>query len=89
LGTTFRPSPDVVAQRVGDEIVLVHLKTDRIFALNPTGARLWELLSECCDESEVHRRLLAEFEVTEDQLARDIGDLLADLQKEQFIEQDA
>jgi len=38
------PDPEVVARRVDDEIVLMHLGTSHIFALNPTGARFWELL---------------------------------------------
>jgi len=33
-------SPDTVATRVGDEVVLVDLKTDRIYTLNRTAARI-------------------------------------------------
>jgi len=41
----WRPSEDTVTQRVGEGIVLVHLPTDRIYSLNPTATRLWELLA--------------------------------------------
>ena len=86
MGSHFRQSPEAVAQRVGDEIVLVHLKTDRIFALNGTGARIWELISESCDRAEIQKQLLEEFDVAEAQLEREIRALLEVLQKERFIE---
>jgi len=36
-----QPSRDVVARRLEDEIVLVHLQKNRIYSLNRTGARFW------------------------------------------------
>jgi hypothetical protein len=82
----FRPSPDAVAQRVGDEIVLVHLTSDRIFALNRTGARIWELLGEDCNRADMQRRLLKEFDVSESELGSEIDSLLKKLQNEEFIQ---
>ena len=38
----FAASADALATRVGDEIVLVDLKTDRVYSLNRTAARIWE-----------------------------------------------
>ena len=37
-------NPDVVFRRLDDEVVLVNMKTNLIYALNPTAARFWELL---------------------------------------------
>ena len=51
------PSPDVVARRVDDEVVLVNLQTNRIFALNSTGARFWELLEGGADRVEIEETL--------------------------------
>jgi len=75
----FRTSADAVAQRLGDEVVLVHIRTDKIFVLNRTGARVWELLCESLDRSAIQGRLLAEFEVGEVQLAAEIDALLTAL----------
>jgi hypothetical protein len=82
----FRATPDALATRVGDEIVLVHLKTDQIYVLNRTGARLWELLDAGCDRGEMVRRLMQEFEVTEAELAEQLEDLLGSLTSEALIE---
>ena len=87
-GSRFRVNPDTVANRIGNQVILVHLQTDRIFELNRTAARLWELISDGCDLPEIQSRLLQEFDVTESQLAGEIQALLASLEKEQFLEID-
>ncbi len=75
--TRFHPSPDALATRVGEEIVVVDLKTDRIYSLNRTAARIWELMGAGCERPEVERRMLEEFDVTPAELAEAIDDLVA------------
>jgi len=74
------PDPDVVARRVDDEIVLVHLGTSQIFALNPTGARFWELLQGCDSWEEIEGVLRTEFEVSQKVLRTSIAGLIASLE---------
>ena len=88
LPERFRASPDTVAQRLGDEMVLIHLKTDRILVLNRTGARFWELLCVHQELNEIQRRMLQEFDITESQLADEVAALLAALNEEQLIRPD-
>ena len=78
-------NPDVVHQRVGDEVVLVHLKTNQIFALNETGARFWELLSAGATRAEIEAAMMAEFEVEPHALATEIDSLLAALAREDIV----
>jgi hypothetical protein len=75
----LRPHPDVVWRRLENDVVLVHLKTNRIYSLNGSGGRLWELLSEGADRETAERRLLEEFEVGEDDVRRDVDRLLVEL----------
>jgi hypothetical protein len=81
-------NPDTLAQRVGDEVVLINLKTDRIFVLNRTGARLWELLAARHTRAEIRERLLDEFDVTGGQVDAEIESLLAALRDERLIDAD-
>ena len=76
---------DVVYQQVGEDLVLVHLKTNQIFALNPTGGRFWELLTDGLDRPAIEEALLEEFEVTPGQLEREIDQLLAALAREGLV----
>lgn len=82
---TPRPSPDVVAKRLGDSVVLVHMGTNRISELNRTGARLWELLTEGYDRAEIEERMLQEFDVNRAQLTAEIDALLSSLQAEGLV----
>lgn len=85
MASGFQPSSDAVATRVGDEIVLVDLKTDRIYSLNRTAARLWELVGADCDRAEVERRMLAEFDVTPDQLAEAIEEFVLSMTRDGLL----
>ena len=81
----FRASPDALATRVADEIVLVHTVSDRIYVLNRTGARVWELLCDELDRSEIESRLASEFDVARADLAAEVGGLIASLVESRLI----
>jgi hypothetical protein len=82
---TLHCDPNVLAKRVGDEIVLVHLETNRIFELNRTAAALWDLLATTPTRAELEQQMGAEFDVEPEQLATEIDDLLRQLASEQLI----
>ena len=57
----LRPAPGVVARQLGDGAVLIRLQTNRIYELNATGARVWQLLSEGRPPREIAAVLRTEF----------------------------
>lgn len=73
------PSPDVVFRRVGEETVLVNLRTSDIYGLNETATRAWELLSEGASREEMIGTMAGEFEVSTAVLAEEVDALLARL----------
>lgn len=81
----FRPSPDVVAQRVGDTLVVVHLKTNRIYSLNQTAARVWELLDRGLTRAGIRDEILKDFRVDETELESEIDSLIASLTTETLL----
>lgn len=85
----FRSSPDALATRVGDEIVLVDLKTDKIYSLNRTAARIWELICADCDRAEVERRMLEEFDVARGELAEAIDELVKSMTQDGLLARSA
>ena len=76
---------EVVGRRVDDEFVLVHLGTDRIVALNDTGARIWECLQDDPDVAAVARRLESEYGADEGSLQSDVEAFVADLTQRRFV----
>ena len=84
--TRFRASPDAIYNRIGDEGVLIHMRTNRIYDLSRTSARAWELISAGHDRAEIQRILLQEFDVAEEQLSTEIDDLLTSLKNEDLVD---
>jgi Coenzyme PQQ synthesis protein D (PqqD) len=93
MGVTVRPvtprmvniAPEVVHRRLGDEMVLVHLKSNQIFQFNETSARLWELLVEAGDIEAAELRMAEEYDVDSVQLRREIATTVALLLDERLI----
>jgi hypothetical protein len=81
----LEPSQDVVGQRLGDEVVLVSLQTNRIFELNRTGARFWELLQSESDRGRIETQLLEEFAVKEEELSAQVDQLIKSLDDEELV----
>jgi Coenzyme PQQ synthesis protein D (PqqD) len=81
----FAPNPDVVTQRLDDELVVVHLRTNRIFLLNHTAARYWELLDSDLNSGEIEATLMREFDVEASALRKEINDFRQTLASEELI----
>jgi hypothetical protein len=84
--TNPRPSPDVVYQEVEGDAVLVHLRTNRIYALNRTGARLWHFLAAGHDTGGIVTELAREFDVDRAELEQEVTALLEQLAAEKLIQ---
>ena len=82
---TLRPSPDVIARRLDRTGVLVHLATNRIFELNETGIRIWELIAEGHSSDAILARLLDEFEIDRAQAATELQACLDRFQREGLL----
>jgi hypothetical protein len=74
-----RPVDDVVFRELDGEVVLVHLRTDKIYALNETGARFWEMLAAGRDRAAIREQLLEEFAVEPALLDHEIDALVTEL----------
>ncbi len=85
-GGPLQPARDVVAQRVGHEVIIVNLRTNRMHSLNRTGARLWDLLTAGDDIPSIHAQLLSEFEVDPVQLEHEIAAIVASLKEAGLVQ---
>jgi hypothetical protein len=84
--TAFQiPSEDVVARRLDDVVILINLKTNRIFELNSTGARIWELITSGNSLADIRETMLREFDVSEAELSSAIDTLISWLRNEGLL----
>jgi len=82
---SYRPNPEAIYQRVGSDVIIINLKNDRIYSLNKTAGRFWELLMAEMTIPEIKKQLVVEFEVDRESLNREIQIVLNNLVQEGLI----
>lgn len=87
-GIVVKRFSDYASGRLDEEVVLMNLRTNKIFSLNRTGARAWELVQTGHDWPAIRRTLLREFDVTPEVLDGELKTLAASLAAEGFIHGD-
>jgi hypothetical protein len=85
LNLVLHPNPEVIAKRLDQTTVLVDISTSRIFELNETGTRIWELLGQGLNVEQIVQHLVLEFEVAESQAAEEVTKLLSQLQNQGLV----
>ncbi|MBC7597957.1 MAG: PqqD family protein [Polaromonas sp.] len=65
----------VMARVVGDETVILDLANGTYYGLDPVGARIWQLLAEGQSLVQVCQAMLAEYDVTREDIERDVAAL--------------
>jgi Coenzyme PQQ synthesis protein D (PqqD) len=85
LDLVVRPNPEVIAKRLDQATVLVDISTSRIFELNETGTRVWELLGQGLNVERIIQHLILEFEVADSQAAEEVKNLLSQLRNEGLV----
>lgn len=75
----LRCSPDVLVQHVGEECVLLDLASEKYYALNEVGARAWQSFVLGRSVQKTIDTLLTEYDVTEEDLNRDVRALVRSL----------
>jgi hypothetical protein len=78
--------PDQVSSQLGDEAVILNVKTGTYFGLNEVGTRIWSLIQEPVPVEKVIQTLLDEYEVDPKQCEEDILNLIDDLSNAALIE---
>ena len=81
----MRPNSEVVSRKLGDRLVVVDLRSNRIYELNRTASRIWELLDDGSDKTELEETLLKEFDVERSVLSQEIDRTIAQFSSEGLI----
>jgi GH35 family endo-1,4-beta-xylanase len=76
-------APDVVHRTIGDETVLLNLKTEQYLGL---GTRMWAALREATSIQEAFDKLLNEYEVEAERLRDDVHEFVRQLREQGLIE---
>ena len=82
-------SADVMVRQVGDEAVLLDLKTERYLGLDDVSNRIWQVLTAGGTVQAAYDTLLAEFDVDPERLRSDLEEFVQQLLEFGLVEQGA
>ena len=82
---TIRVSEQALFRQLDDGAIALNLDTGSYYALNEVGARMWALLVEGDSSAEVVETIVAEFEVTREQVEIDLSKLIKELEANGLI----
>ena len=87
----MKTNPDYVLAVLGDSFLLVPVgaaakEFKGVISLNEMGKRIWELLTEKHDTDAVVAAILAEYDVSEEQVRSDVNRFLSALREKGCIE---
>jgi hypothetical protein len=78
--------PHVLLQQVGEESVLLDLRTETYFGLDSVGTSMWEALTKAETVDGAYRQLLNAYEVEPDRLRQDLETLIENLLRSGLLE---
>ena len=93
LDKVYSKSDSIVSRKIADEFILVPIRQnvgdlESIYTLNETGARIWELIDGKMKVEEIKEKIVEEFEVTPEEVEKDIMEHLMQLEEIKAIVRD-
>ena len=80
---------DVVSRDLAGEAVILNLATGTYFGLDSVGTNIWHLIAECGSTDRIIEKVLAEYEVEEAGIRRDLEALIRQLVEKGLVRIDA
>lgn len=82
--TIFKRNDNFVYRQIEKETILVPIKDNVgdmgcLYNLNPVAAFIWQLFDGAASVQEIHKRVTAEFDVSDRQAEADLKELINDL----------
>ena len=75
----------VIAQKASNDLLLFNIDDGNYYSLNEIGSRIWELCDGNHSVSQLVAALAAEYDTTNEDLEKDVAELLETLQSGKLI----
>jgi hypothetical protein len=79
-------APDVLFRVVGQEAILLNLKTELYLGLDAVGTEMWLTLTKTSSIQDAYNTLLQEYDVEPERLRKDLNDFIDKLLEQSLIE---
>jgi hypothetical protein len=81
----FRPTEQALVKPLDEGAIALNLQTGEYYTLNEVAARMWALLVEGHDQGEVVQAIVAEYDVSAEEVASDLEQLLHQLKEQKLV----
>lgn len=78
-------APEVVAETIEDEVIVIHLKTGTYYSLRKSGAAVWQLIESGATVEESATAIESRYEGDPDLIARSVAELVGQLVSEELV----
>ena len=85
LNASLAVPQDVIARELGTETVILDLASGTYYGLDPVGARIWQLMAKGQTLVQVCDVMLGEYNVTREDIERDVLALAQTLLDKQLV----
>ena len=91
LANIFKPSEEIVAREIEDEIIIVPLTSgiadmeDELFTLNDTAKDIWRKLDGQRSLQQIIDELAQEYDAEKEKISQDVAGLIAELEKRKIV----
>ena len=85
LTMKVRPATEVLVSRLGEEIVMLDLTSERYFGLDAVGTAFWEVLATAPSAAAAVDTLSERYDVDRETLTRDVANMIAQLKEKGLV----
>ena len=86
LAIKVRPATEVLVSRLGEEMVMLDLTSERYFGLDSVGTAFWEALTTAPSSDAAVDTLLGLYDVDRETLEQDISRIIAQLMEKGLLQ---
>ena len=87
MNTRWQVSQEVLSSKIDEEIILMSIKADSYFGIDPVGSQVWEILSKKpSTTNEIVQIMMEDYEVDEETCRTDVQAFIDDIYARKLIE---
>ena len=87
MNTRWQVSQEVLSSKIDEEIILMSIKADSYFGIDPVGSQVWEILSkQPLTTNEIVQLMMEDYEVDEETCRVDVQAFIDDMYARKLIE---
>jgi hypothetical protein len=83
--STISRNPDILANEIGSETVMMSIQLGKYFGINKTGSYIWKQLESPMTFQELCSRIIADFDLQPAQCEQEVKVFIEEMSKEKII----